>query len=333
LLMKPEDSDAALHAGLALLAVLAFLTVAWRIVRKRLRTGQLSVPKAIMLGGCFLFLLSGLFPPWLYTRSGHTVRSAGYCFLLTAPKPEGYNGGIKLDAERLAIEWLCILVGSGMGLALFPKSSRAAGQAIENPKSPLPPVAKARRYRWTIPTCFVSLAIISISWAVWVVDQPTQRPNALPAFAPPRPNEQPRPTVPPTNESQIVRLEDGSLHEFPADATPAEMEAALNEAFPFVRAKESPQPIITLQGISTFDGKRALLKVQMPSPRGEQPKGVQSFVLAEGQKEAGIKVLEIDAQEGTVKVNNLGMITKLYLQDGKPQSATARGLARPEGSR
>src|ERR1035438_10075590 len=121
-------SDGVIVGGYVVLAVAAFAVFgafvlvflygafphwsAW--LKVRCFAGLKSLPKAIVFGGCLLFLLCGLFPPWLYTRSGHTERSAGYCFLLTAPQPTGYGGGIRLDAERLAIEWVCILVVAGV---------------------------------------------------------------------------------------------------------------------------------------------------------------------------------------------------------------------------
>jgi hypothetical protein len=197
-------------AALAVFGALVFLYGAFPHWSARLKVrwfaGPKSVPKAIILGGCLLFLLCGLFPPWLYTRSGHTERSAGYCFLLTAPQPKTYsNSGIRLDVERLAIEWLCILVGSGMGLALFAKSGReegkpaevadsdkhaattpppatgsteaAAGQIAAKPESPSPPAAKIRRPLWMTLTSLVSLAIIVVSLVVWLAPKPKPQPR------------------------------------------------------------------------------------------------------------------------------------------------------------
>ena len=74
-----------------------------------------------------------------------------------------------------------------------------------------------------------------------------------------------------------------------------------------------PPPKIFLQGITTFGGvKRALFKAQMPAKPGEPPKGEQSFILAEGQRDGDIEVLEIDANPpGSVKVNDFGTIITL----------------------
>jgi hypothetical protein len=79
-----------------------------------------------------------------------------------------------------------------------------------------------------------------------------------------------------------------------------------------------PPPKIYLQGITTILGnKRALLKTAMSPKPGEQSKGEQSFVLAEGQREGEIEVLEIDDKAGTVKVKNFGTIVDLdFDKDG-----------------
>jgi flagellar basal body-associated protein FliL len=123
---------------LALVAVLAFLTFVWWLVRKMLRTARLSAPKKIMLGGCLLFLLCGLFPPWLYREpNGHVLGNAGYDFILTPPESRTSYGIYtsvrysKLDGSRLCVEWLCILAATGMGLVLFGKSGRGEGKAAE----------------------------------------------------------------------------------------------------------------------------------------------------------------------------------------------------------
>lgn len=97
---------------------------------------------------------------------------------------------------------------------------------------------------------------------------------------------------------------------------------------PDPEATKPPPPKIFLQGITTFGGtKRALLKAQMPAKPGEPPKAEQSsFILAEGQREGDIEVLEIDAKEGTVKVNDFGTITTLdFKHNGIQQTAAAPG--------
>ena len=97
---------------------------------------------------------------------------------------------------------------------------------------------------------------------------------------------------------------------------------------PDPEANKPPPPKIFLQGITTILGnKRVLLKMQMPPKPGEQPKGEQGFILAEGQRDGEIEVLEIDAKAGKVKVKNFGQIVDLdFEKDGvKTAAAPAPG--------
>ena len=94
---------------------------------------------------------------------------------------------------------------------------------------------------------------------------------------------------------------------------------------PDPEANKPPPPKIVLQGITTFGGiKRALLKAPIPPKPGEPPKGDQSFILAEGQRDGDIEVLEIDATPpGSVKVNNFGTIITLDFEHNGIKSAGA----------
>ena len=92
-----------------------------------------------------------------------------------------------------------------------------------------------------------------------------------------------------------------------------------------------PPPKITLQGITTILGnKRVLMKVAMPPKPGVKPEE-QSFILAAGQRDGDIEVLEIDEKAGRVKVNNFGTITDLNFEDNgvKVASAPAPGVPAP----
>ena len=72
--------------------------------------------------------------------------------------------------------------------------------------------------------------------------------------------------------------------------------------------KKVDLPPIILTGITTiFGNKRVLLNVQPPG------KPIQSLILAEGQREADIEVLEIDEKTGSVKVNQSGTVLPLTL--------------------
>ena len=93
---------------------------------------------------------------------------------------------------------------------------------------------------------------------------------------------------------------------------------------PDPEATKPPPPKIILQGFTTFGNiKRALLKAQMPAKPGEPAKGEQSFILAVGQRDGDVEVLEIDAEAGIVKVNNFGTITNLNFKDNGISTAAA----------
>jgi hypothetical protein len=96
--------------------------------------------KTILFWTALALVLSGLFPPWLYTfdksstsdtAGGHWEVSAGYALLFKPPdvelKNEGNNAkfrdyvsnynsraGMKLDITRLFVEWVCILAVGGV---------------------------------------------------------------------------------------------------------------------------------------------------------------------------------------------------------------------------
>ena len=92
--------------------------------------------KTILFWTTLAIVVCGLFPPWLYTfyRTGtsdvpgmRSEKDAGCHFILTPPSIKSdplywqYSSterealGVKLDGERLLIEWVCILaVGGGV---------------------------------------------------------------------------------------------------------------------------------------------------------------------------------------------------------------------------
>lgn len=90
-------------------------------------------------------------------------------------------------------------------------------------------------------------------------------------------------------------------------------------------ANKPPPPKIFLQGITTFGGvKRALFKAQMPPKPGEPPKGEQSFILAEGQRDGDVEVVAIDANPpGSVKVNAFDTIITLDFEHNGIKTTTA----------
>ena len=77
---------------------------------------------------------------------------------------------------------------------------------------------------------------------------------------------------------------------------------------PKTEPDKPPPPKITLNGITTIFGKpRAVMSVQMPA-KPPEPSKPQSFILAEGQRDGDLEVIEINEKldGGTVKVRNFG---------------------------
>jgi len=88
--------------------------------------------------------------------------------------------------------------------------------------------------------------------------------------------------------------------------------------------KKVDLPPITLTGITTILGnKRALMNVQSPG------KPLQSFILAEGQRDGDLEVLEIDEKTGIVKVNQSGTVLSINFE--KNGSKLPAAVAAPVG--
>jgi hypothetical protein len=88
--------------------------------------------------------------------------------------------------------------------------------------------------------------------------------------------------------------------------------------------KKIDLPPITLTGITTILGnKRALMNVQAPG------KALQSFILAEGQREGEIEVLEIDEKAGSVKVSQSGTVVPLTFEKNGAKLTAAAPVPMP----
>jgi len=85
-----------------------------------------------------------------------------------------------------------------------------------------------------------------------------------------------------------------------------------------VEPPKAPPPKIMLTGITTFGGKRALMKTILPAKPGDQAKE-QFLTLKEGQREGEIEVLEIDEKASTVKVNDYGTIITITFEKETPK--------------
>jgi hypothetical protein len=92
---------------------------------------------------------------------------------------------------------------------------------------------------------------------------------------------------------------------------------------PGPEANLPPPPKITLTGIFTILGnKRAMMKVAPPARPGVKPEE-QSYVLAVGQRDGDIEVLDIDEKAGIVKVNNYGTITNINWENNGAKIVSA----------
>ena len=91
---------------------------------------------------------------------------------------------------------------------------------------------------------------------------------------------------------------------------------------PDPEATKPPPVKITLTGIATLFGKRALLKSPAPPGKpGEPPKPELSYILAPGQREGDIEIVDIDEVGGNVKLRNAGVEVTLNIDKDGPKLA------------
>ena len=108
---------------LTILATSAMLV--WRLIKR------IGAQKFTLFCGAVVFVLCGLFPPWLYTHDStgtHSRSNAGCSFILSPPLKLGMyvTAGIQLDTSRLLIEWACVLAATGAGWLLTTGNGRLA---------------------------------------------------------------------------------------------------------------------------------------------------------------------------------------------------------------
>src|SRR5258707_11419422 len=79
--------------------------------------------------------------------------------------------------------------------------------------------------------------------------------------------------------------------------------------------------------------KLAIMKVFFPGKTGE-PAKEESYMLAQGQRDGNIEVLEVNEQAGTVKVNNFGTVMTLTFEKetAKPAIPAPGGLPNQAGA-
>lgn len=78
--------------------------------------------KKIIATGVVAAILMCLIPPWKHTFKRSSIYSeepAGYYFILDPPERKSNLAfGLKLDLTRLSIQWVMILLGTGLGVFL-----------------------------------------------------------------------------------------------------------------------------------------------------------------------------------------------------------------------
>jgi hypothetical protein len=104
---------------------------------------------------------------------------------------------------------------------------------------------------------------------------------------------------------------------------------------PDVTPPKPPAVKITLTGITTILGnKRALMKAPVSGAKPGAPTE-QSYILAEGQRDGDIEVLQIDEKKGEVKINNAGAVVTLDWENNGikgsagPAPGAAPGIPQP----
>jgi hypothetical protein len=97
-----------------------------------------------------------------------------------------------------------------------------------------------------------------------------------------------------------------------------------------VQQPDPPLPKIILRGITTIFGdtdKRVLMKVVFAAARPNEQPTEQSLILAPGQRDGVVEVLEINEKTRTVKLTNSGKTMTLILDETASPSATGSGTS------
>lgn len=103
---------------------------------------------------------------------------------------------------------------------------------------------------------------------------------------------------------------------------------------PSPESLKPPPPPITLQGFTTILGKnQVLFKIAQPA-RPPQPAAELSKIMAEGEREGDVQVLEINLAERWVKFDNNGTIEVKNMKEhaAKPGGGTGGGVLVPTPS-
>lgn len=82
-----------------------------------------NLQKIIVIIGALSVILLCLFPPWIRTFNGmgiHSEKPAGYALISQPPSPEKDTVafGVRIDAPRLFIQLLVVIVAAGLSIFL-----------------------------------------------------------------------------------------------------------------------------------------------------------------------------------------------------------------------
>ncbi len=90
--------------------------------------------KAIVALAAAVFIVAGLYPPWLQvcnTSGIHSRLDAGYHSIFSPPQPSGGLSpyvAIQIDVSRLVVEWVCILMAGCAAWFMCSRSPRSRPQ-------------------------------------------------------------------------------------------------------------------------------------------------------------------------------------------------------------
>jgi len=98
------------------------------------------------------------------------------------------------------------------------------------------------------------------------------------------------------------------------------------------KANEPPPSNITLTGIITLGGKRALMTTPPTGGKPGVPATPESYILHEGERQGAIEVISIDEVNFVVKVRNAGQEQTLDFKNNGPKLAAGPPPTPPPGA-
>ena len=90
-----------------------------------------SAQRKILIIAAFIYIIMGLFPPWVYTydfRTMHSENPAGYALIFDPPWPDGNNEGygVRIDISRISVQWITLALVTASALLLVSGSRKEA---------------------------------------------------------------------------------------------------------------------------------------------------------------------------------------------------------------